>query len=203
MGLLSCPTVSSHRPSRLKASFITASLCAGILCSLCPDAASQISTVPLPPPVDWASHLPSGLTAIASEEAQRMCDSPSPTNCHDQTLPIFCGADFASLKANQNAGNPFSCAKLPASFHVCVFQIFSVFPGNRSPGLAASHLPSALNTARFTGVSVRVTISFPCAASQTRNSPEVAARSLPSGLNVTFCTGLWPYKVTFSFILAK
>src|SRR5712691_3050390 len=186
MGLLSCPTVSSHRPSRLKASFITASLCAGILCSLCPDAASQISTVPLPPPVDWASHLPSGLTAIASEEAQRMCDSPSPTNCHDQTLAIFCGADCASLNANQKAGNPFSCVKLSPSFHDCVFQIFSVFPGNRSPGLAASHFPSALKSGRFTGASVRTRISSPVATSQTRNSPEVAASSLPSGLKATF-----------------
>jgi len=55
-----------------------------------------------------------------------MCASPSLTNCNDHALPIFDGAIFASLKPIQKTGNPFSCAKLPASAHVFVFQILNV-----------------------------------------------------------------------------
>ena len=97
-------------------------------------------------------------------------------------FPIFCGADFASLKTNQKARNPYFYGKLPATFHVCVFQISTVFPPS---GLAASHLPSALKTARFTGPSVSVTISFPVEGSQMRNSSDAAASSLLSGLKTT------------------
>ena len=164
--------------------------------------ASQISTVPLAP-AGCASHLPSELIAIAAEEAQRVFVSPPEANCQDQTLPIFLGAAFASLKANQKAGNPFSGVKLVSSFHDAVFQILTVFPGNRSLGFAASHLPSALKAERFTAESVSVTISLPFETSHTRNSPEVAASILPSGLNVTLCTGLCPYKVTCSLMLAR
>src|SRR5215467_3213341 len=147
MGLLSCPTLTSQRPSRLHASLVMASRYAGILCSFWPVVASQISTMPAGTPPGCASHLPSGLTAIACEEAQIVLGSPPEANCQDHTLPIFLGTDLASLKSNQYAGNPFSSVILPASFHVSVFQILSVLPGNLSLGFAASHLPSALKAA--------------------------------------------------------
>src|SRR5215472_17806649 len=130
--------------------------------------------LPMGIPAACATHLPSGLTAIDCEEAHRIFFSPPGTNCQDQALPIFGGADFASLKSKENAGNPFSCVKLAASFQVSVFQTLTVFPGNRSPGFAASHLPSALKTARLTAASVNVVISVLFETSQTRNSPEVA-----------------------------
>src|SRR5260370_38729993 len=124
MGLLSCHTVINQRTSRLNDSLVTASLCAGMLCSFCPDVASQISTAPVGT-AGGASHFPSGLTAIAKEEPHTMRDTPSETNGHDQTLPIFCGADLPSLNASQNAAKPFPCGTLAATSHLFVFQIFS------------------------------------------------------------------------------
>src|SRR5437870_10182716 len=127
MGLLSCPTVINQRPSRLKNSLTTASLCAGRLCNFCPDVASQISTVPLAPHVGSAIHFPSGLTAIAREEAHTTSGFSSVANCHDHTLRIFAAQILPRQKRTRMPGirflaqsfllpSTFACSRFSASF---------------------------------------------------------------------------------------
>src|SRR5215469_6560459 len=190
---VSCPPVSSHRPSALKDRAKILSLCAANVRSFWPDARSHKSTSPLKPE-RAARTFWSGLTATEDGVLQTVCFSPLAVNTKERLKgPSVVSGESLGINATENTGVPrWPKWKSATSARVFVSHIFSVSPGNCAPGFVASQRPSLLKTARFaapssTLASLRVSrsqIFVPCC--------EPATSQRPSELTAIPCTASCP-----------